>query len=70
MGFQPYGQTLRHLRRQFDASFPPTKLEEFRPIEKRAAHRLLRNLLSSPDNFSKHLKQSVAETTSVEDLYD
>ena len=54
-GFLPYGPTWRHLRREF--SINSTILEEFRPFQQRAVHRLLRNLLSSPDNFSKHLKQ-------------
>jgi cytochrome P450 len=55
--FAPYGPTWRHLRRAFHINFLPTQLEEFRPVEQRAAHGLLRNLLDSPDKFSQHLRQ-------------
>jgi hypothetical protein len=57
IGFVPYGATWRHLRRAFHINFLPTELEAFRSFEQRAVHRLLRNLLTSPDNFSQHLKQ-------------
>ena len=57
IGFLPYGPTWRHLRREFHINFLPTELEAFRPFEQRAVHRLLRNLLSSPNKFSKHLRQ-------------
>ena len=57
IGFLPYGPTWRHLRREFHINFLPTELEAFRPFEQRAVHRLLRNLLASPDKFSKHLRQ-------------
>jgi hypothetical protein len=57
IGFLPYGPTWRHLRREFHINFLPTELETFRPFEQRAVHRLLRNLLASPNTFSKHLRQ-------------
>jgi hypothetical protein len=57
IGFLPYGPTWRHLRREFHINFLPTELETFRPFEQRAVHRLLRNLLASPNKFSKHLRQ-------------
>jgi hypothetical protein len=57
IGFLPYGPTWRHLRREFHINFLPTELETFRPFEQRAVHRLLRSLLTSPNKFSKHLRQ-------------
>ena len=52
-----YGTAWRHSRREFQANLGPEELEEYRPLEKRAVHRLLRNLLSSPDYFVHHLRQ-------------
>ena len=57
IGFIPYGPTWRHLRRQVHINILPTKLEALRPLEQRAVHYLLRNLLASPDNFSRHIRQ-------------
>ena len=56
-GFARYGTAWRHARREFQAHFGPEELEAYRPLEQQAAHRLLRNLLSSPDNFLQHLRQ-------------
>ncbi|KAI0279444.1 cytochrome P450 [Russula aff. rugulosa BPL654] len=61
IGFLPYGPTWRHLRREFHINFLPTELEAFRPFEQRAVHRLLRNLLSSPNKFSKHLRHMAGQ---------
>jgi cytochrome P450 len=52
-----YGTAWRHSRREFQANLGPADLEAYRPLEQRAVHRLLRNLLSSPDNFMQHLRQ-------------
>jgi hypothetical protein len=57
IGFLPYGPTWRQLRREFHLNFLTTEQEAFRPFEQRAVERLLRNLLSSPENFSAHLRQ-------------
>jgi hypothetical protein len=38
----------------------PTQLEEFRPMEQRAVHGLLRKLLDSPDDFSHHLMHLIS----------
>jgi cytochrome P450 len=57
IGVLTYGPAWRHLRREFHINFLPTEMEVFRPLEQRAVHRLLRNFLSSPHNFSKHLRQ-------------
>ncbi len=52
-----YGAAWRHSRREFQANFGPADLEAYQPLEQQAVHRLLRNLLSSPDNFMQHLRQ-------------
>ena len=57
IAFMPYGPTWRHLRREFHINFILTEMEVSRPFEQRAVHRLLRNFLSSPNDFSKHLRQ-------------
>ena len=57
LGLARYGTAWRHSRREFQAHLGPAELEEYRPLEQRAVHRLLRSLLSSPDDFVQHLKQ-------------
>ena len=57
LGFIPYGALWRRSRRELQASFRPADLELYQPLEQRAVHGLLRNLLSSPDNFEQHLRQ-------------
>ena len=57
MGFLPYNALWRRSRREIQASFRPADLESYQPLEKRALHRLLRNLLSSPDKFEHHVRQ-------------
>ena len=57
LGTARYGTAWRHSRREFLAHVGPTDLEAYKPIELQAVHRLLRNLLSSPDNFTQHLRQ-------------
>jgi cytochrome P450 len=61
IGFLPYGPAWRHLRREFHINFLATEMEAFRPFEQRAVHRLLRNLLSSPKNFPKHLRHMAGQ---------
>ena len=56
-GFLPYGARWRTLRRALHAHFHPAASKAFRPLEQRAVHRLLRNLLQSPESFSQHLRQ-------------
>ena len=55
--FARYGAAWRHSRRIFEAHLGPAELEAYRPLEEQAVHRLLRSLLSSPDNFVQHLRQ-------------
>ncbi|KAI9445994.1 cytochrome P450 [Lactarius indigo] len=56
-----YGTAWRHSRREFQANFGPADLEAYQPLEQRAVHRLLRNLLSSPDNFMQHLRHMAGQ---------
>jgi len=56
MAFLPHGALWRRSRRELQASFRPADLESYQPLEQRAVHGLLRNLLSSPDNFEQHLR--------------
>ncbi|KAF8258557.1 cytochrome P450 [Lactarius quietus] len=44
-GFVPYGARWRNLRRGFHAHFNPAASKAYHPLEQRAVHRLLRNLL-------------------------
>ena len=54
----PHGTAAwRHSRREFQANLGPADLEAYQPLEQQAVHCLLRNLLSSPDNFMQHLRQ-------------
>ena len=57
MAFTPYGSLWRRSRRELQATFRTADLESYHPLEQRAVHGLLRNLLSSPDNFEQHLRQ-------------
>ncbi|KAH8997178.1 cytochrome P450 [Lactarius hatsudake] len=61
IGFAPYGSAWRHSRREFQANFRPADLETYQPLEQRAVHRLLRNLLSSPDNFVQHFRHMAGQ---------
>ncbi|KAF8257403.1 hypothetical protein EI94DRAFT_1630986 [Lactarius quietus] len=55
--FLPYGHLWHCSCRELQANLRPVDLESYQPIEKRAVHCLLRNLLSSPDDFEQHLRQ-------------
>jgi len=57
VGFIPYGPGWRRSRRELHESLRPADLESYQPLEQRAAHLFLRNLLSSPDNFGQHCRQ-------------
>jgi hypothetical protein len=56
-GFIPYGARWRILRRGFHEHFNPAASKAYHPLQQRAVHRLLRNLLQSPEHFSQHLRQ-------------
>ncbi|KAI9467400.1 cytochrome P450 [Lactarius psammicola] len=56
-----YGPAWRHSRREFQANLGPADLEAYQPLEQQAVHRLLRNLLSSPDKFMQHLRHMAGQ---------
>ncbi|KAF8263059.1 cytochrome P450 [Lactarius quietus] len=60
-GAAPYGPVWRHSRREFQANLGPATLDAYRPLEQQAAHRLLRNLLSSPENFMQHIRHMAGQ---------
>ncbi|KAI0295320.1 cytochrome P450 [Multifurca ochricompacta] len=57
-GVYPYGDRWRRMRHVFLSNFHPTT---FRSSETRAAGRLLRNLLFTPENFAEHLKHMTGQ---------
>ncbi|KAI9467402.1 cytochrome P450 [Lactarius psammicola] len=61
IAFTRYGTAWRHSRREFQANLGPADLEAYRPLEQQAVHGLLRNLLSSPDNFAQHLRHMAGQ---------
>jgi cytochrome P450 len=61
MAFIPHGTVWRRARRELQANLRPVDLESYQPIEQRAVHCLLRNLLSFPDNFEQHLRHMTGQ---------
>ena len=57
LGLIRYGNLWRRSSRELQANLLPADLETYRPLKQRAAHRLLRNLLSYPDKFEQHVRQ-------------
>ncbi len=57
MAFAQYGPAWRRSHRELHENLRPADLKSYQPLEQRAVHRLLRNLLSSPDNFGQHFRQ-------------
>ncbi|KAF8219321.1 cytochrome P450 [Tricholoma matsutake] len=61
-GFMRYGKYLRQHRRVMHQSFHPTAAMQFRPLELKAVHGLLRRMLEDPDNLMGHLRHMAGET--------
>ncbi|KAH8978634.1 cytochrome P450 [Lactarius akahatsu] len=61
IGLLRYGTAWRHSRREFQANMGPADLEAYQPLGKQAVHRLLRNLLASPDKFAQHLRHMAGQ---------
>ena len=59
IAFQRYGTPWRDCRRAFHTEFNPESVKQFRPVEERAAHQFLRNLLDRPrwQELMDHLRQ-------------
>ncbi|KAM5534507.1 hypothetical protein V8D89_011839 [Ganoderma adspersum] len=61
--FMPYGQAWRRRRRAFHQSFDAHVIANYHPIQASHTHRLLHNLLTSPEDFRQHLQFSLAATS-------
>ncbi|KAA1466861.1 CyP450 monooxygenase [Dentipellis sp. KUC8613] len=61
LGFVPYGQKWRDVRKAFHAHFHPTATLQYHGNEIKATHRLLRGLLEQPDDFMDHLRGMAGE---------
>lgn len=59
LAFQRYGGPWRDARKAFRQEFDVETIKRYRPIEEKASHNLLRNLLHSPHELLNHLRQSV-----------
>ncbi|THH14926.1 hypothetical protein EW146_g5474 [Bondarzewia mesenterica] len=56
LGFVPYGQRWRDMRKAFHQYFHPTATLQYHPIEERATVELLKRLLDTPEDFIEHLR--------------
>ncbi|EIM84309.1 cytochrome P450 [Stereum hirsutum FP-91666 SS1] len=52
----PYGEKFRAMRKAFHTSFQPSVVKDYYPLHRRAAHQLLKNILSAPDETPQHLR--------------
>jgi hypothetical protein len=57
MGFIPYGQKWRDVRKAFHAYFHLEAAKKYEPLEMLSVHSLLRNLLETPGDFLQHTRQ-------------
>ena len=57
--FFPYGNKWRAWHKAFYAHMQPTIIRQYRPIELKAARRLLWNLFDTPQDFMQHIRQYV-----------
>ncbi|KAI0258893.1 cytochrome P450 [Gloeopeniophorella convolvens] len=62
IGFLGYGTKWRYLRHKFHMNFHPAAAKTYEPLEQRAAHQLLRSLLSNPDGHAQHLRHMAGQT--------
>ncbi|TFK92562.1 cytochrome P450 [Polyporus arcularius HHB13444] len=68
-GFMSYGPWWRRHRRAFWQHFYPGTVEEYRPVQRAAAHELLFRLLNDPANVKDHIRYTfTASLTKV--VYD
>lgn len=56
LGFAPYNERWKHLRKLFHKHFQPSAVPQFRPKKIKAAHSFLRELLDSPERFHEHMQ--------------
>ncbi|KAI5121810.1 hypothetical protein M0805_009802 [Coniferiporia weirii] len=55
-GFMPYGEVWRKYRRFFVGQFGPSNVHIFNPVQELASGKLLKRLLSTPEDFIDHLR--------------
>lgn len=61
LGFIPYGQKWRDIRKAFHGHFHPTATLQYQPMEIKATHELLRRLVDNPADFVEHLRHMAGE---------
>ncbi|KAI0258887.1 cytochrome P450 [Gloeopeniophorella convolvens] len=61
LGFIPYGDRWRHLRREFQVHFTPQASKAYHSLQERASHRLLAYLLASPEDYPRHFQRMTQE---------
>lgn len=66
LAFLRYGGYWKDCRRAFHQDFQSDAVKKFRPIEEKAAHQLLVQLLESSDDLMQHLRQCVCELYAAE----
>ena len=57
LGFMPYGDEFHKTRKLFVERLSRTGVLVFQDMQLHQAHVLLKKLLSSPDDFSAHIKR-------------
>ena len=57
LAFLRYGDYWKDCMRAFHQEFQPDAVKKFRPVEEKATHHLLLNLLESPNDLMDHLRQ-------------
>ena len=55
----PYGSKWRNWQKVFYSHLQPTVVHRYHPIEMKATRQLLYNLLDTPQDFLKHIRQCV-----------
>ncbi|KAF8651376.1 hypothetical protein AX16_004823 [Volvariella volvacea WC 439] len=61
-GFMGYGNSWKERRKLMHQSFHPAAVSQFHPHVLKATHTMLRNLLTSPQNFMHHVRHLAGET--------
>jgi hypothetical protein len=59
----PYGNKWRTWHKAFYAHMQPTIVRQYRPVELKAARRLLWNLFDTPQDFMQHIRHMVGQVS-------
>ncbi|KAI0060062.1 cytochrome P450 [Artomyces pyxidatus] len=62
MGFQPYGQMWRTYRKAIHEHFNIAAVQQYKPLQLKCTHQLLRTLLDSPEGFMDHIRHLGGQT--------